>query len=73
MKLNRIGEVLAEKGRNNKWLGEQLGVHANTVSKWVQNSQQPRLEVFKRIAEVLDCDIHDLIISTKPKPLGSVK
>jgi hypothetical protein len=64
--LNRIGQVLKEKGRNNKWLAVKLGVHINTVSQWVHNEQQPHLEVFYQISVLLDCNIHDLIVSTKP-------
>ena len=39
--LNRIKVMLAEKKRTNKWLAEQLGVNAATVSKWCTNSSQP--------------------------------
>jgi DNA-binding NarL/FixJ family response regulator len=34
-KLNRIKAVLADKGKTNKWLAEQLGKDPATVSKWV--------------------------------------
>lgn len=34
---------------------------------YVQNRQQPRLEVFTKIANILDVDIKDLIGSTKKK------
>ena len=71
MTLNRIGEVLQEKGRNNKWLAKELGVHKNTVSKWVQNVQQPHLVIFLQISVLLGCDIRELIVSTGPKPKGS--
>jgi putative transcriptional regulator len=63
--LNCIGEVLDEKGRTNIWLAKKLGRHINTISKWVQNVQQPHLEVFYEISVVLECDILDLIVSTK--------
>lgn len=37
---NRIKAVLAEKGKSNIWLSEQLKVHQTTVSKWCQNEMQ---------------------------------
>ena len=43
--INRIKVVLAEKKRTNKWLAEQLGVNAATVSKWCTNSSQPSLDM----------------------------
>ena len=35
------------------------------VNGYVQNRQQPRLEVLNDIAEILNVDIKDLIVSTK--------
>ena len=32
--INRIKAVLAETGKTNVWLAEQLGVNPTTVSKW---------------------------------------
>lgn len=35
--LNRLKVVLVENQKSNKWLAEQLGVSAVTVSKWCSN------------------------------------
>ncbi|MBD1263164.1 helix-turn-helix transcriptional regulator [Maribacter polysiphoniae] len=63
--MNRIKEVLEEKGIKQKWLAEQLGKSYNMVNGYVQNRQQPRLEVLADIAKILDVDVKDLIVSTK--------
>ena len=63
--MNRIKEVLADKGIKQTWLAEKLGKSYNMVNSYVQNRQQPRLEVLFEIAAVLDVDIKDLIVSTK--------
>jgi transcriptional regulator with XRE-family HTH domain len=63
--MNRIKEVLEEKGIKQTWLAEQLGKSYNMVNGYVQNRQQPRLEVLSEIAQILDVDIKELIISTK--------
>lgn len=65
--MNRIKEVLDEKGIKQTWLAEQLGKSYNMVNGYVQNRQQPRLEVFNEIAEILDVDIKELIVSDKTK------
>jgi len=65
--MNRIKEVLEEKGIKQKWLAEQLGKSYNMVNGYVQNRQQPRLEVLADIAIILDVDVKDLIVSTKEK------
>lgn len=39
--LNRIKVVLVEKDKTGKWLSEQLGKSACTVSKWCKNTVQP--------------------------------
>ncbi len=66
-KMNRIKEVLEEKGIKQKWLAEQLGKSYNMVNGYVQNRQQPRLEVLNEIAEILDIDVKELIVSNKSK------
>ncbi len=43
--MNRIKKVLEEKGIKQTWLAEQLGKSYNMVNGYVQNRQQPRLEV----------------------------
>ena len=60
--INRLKIVLVEKKRTNKWLSEQLGVSASTVSKWCTNSSQPDLGSLLRIADVLNVDIKELIV-----------
>ena len=65
--MNRIKEVLEQKGIKQKWLAEKLDKSFNTVNSYVQNRQQPRLEVLNEIAEILNVDIKDLIISNKEK------
>ena len=63
--LNRLKVVLAEQKKTGKWLAEQLNKDTSTVSKWCSNKMQPSLEMLIKIAELLDVDIRELIISTK--------
>ena len=62
---NRLKVVLAEKKKTNKWLAEQLGKDPATISKWCTNSAQPGLETLYQIAECLEIDVKDLLVSTK--------
>ena len=64
--MNRIKEVLQDKGIKQVWLAERIGKSINIVNGYVQNRQQPRLEVLYKIAETLDVDVKELIISSKP-------
>ena len=65
--MNRIKEVLADKGIKQTWLAEKLGKSYNMVNSYVQNRSQPSLETLMEIAEILDIDVKDLIISNKPE------
>ena len=65
--MNRIKEVLEQKGIKQTWLAEQLGKSYNMVNAYVQNRQQPRLETLMDIANILDVDVKELIISNKEK------
>ena len=63
--MNRIKEVLKEKGIKQIWLADKLGKSYNMVNGYVQNRQQPRLEVLNDIAEILNVDLKELIVSNK--------
>jgi putative transcriptional regulator len=63
--MNRIKEVLKEKGIKQIWLADKLGKSYNMVNGYVQNRQQPRLEVLNDIAEILDVDVRNLLIGNK--------
>ncbi|MBO3116519.1 helix-turn-helix transcriptional regulator [Winogradskyella sp. DF17] len=60
--MNRIKEVLEERGVKQVWLAEQLGKSFNTVNGYVQNRKQPSLEVLYQIAEILNIKVSDLLI-----------
>ena len=63
--MNRIKEVIKEKGIKQIWLADKIGKSYNMVNGYVQNRQQPRLEVLNDIAEILDVDIKELIVSSR--------
>jgi transcriptional regulator with XRE-family HTH domain len=59
--MNRIREVLEEKGIKQTWLADKLGKSYNMVNGYVQNRQQPRLEVLFEIAEIFRVKPTDFI------------
>jgi len=61
--MNRIKEVLEDKGIKQKWLAEQLDKSYNMVNGYVQNRHQPRLEILFEIAKILGVDPKELIQS----------
>lgn len=62
---NRIKAVLAEKGRTNNWLADELDMNRTTVSKWCRNDMQPRIENLFQVAKALDVNVRELLVSTK--------
>lgn len=67
--MNRIKEVLEEKGIKQTWLAEQLGKSYNRENGYVQNRRQPRLEVLYAIADILKVNPKELLrdLSTDDK------
>lgn len=59
--LNQLKLVLVKKKKTNKWLAEQLNVNQTTVSKWYTNTSQPDLATLKRISELLDVNVSEII------------
>lgn len=63
--INRLKVVLAEQGRTNKWLSEKLGKNTATISRWCTNEMQPSLETLVQVADALNVDVRELLVSTK--------
>ncbi len=63
--MNRIKEVLEEKGIKQKWLAEKLGKSYNMVNSYIQNRQQPRVEILFEIAKILDVQPKELLTEIK--------
>ena len=64
-KYNRIKVVLAEKDKTGRWLAEQIGKRNCTVSKYVNQKVQPDIKTLNAIANALDVDVKDLLVSNK--------
>ncbi len=63
--MNRIKEVLEQKGIKQIWLAEQMGKSYNMVNSYAQNRRQPSLEDLYKIAEILNVEIAELLIDRK--------
>lgn len=59
--MNRIKEVLKEKGIKQVWLAEKLGKSYNMVHGYVSNKRQPSIEVLYEIAKLLQVDAKNLL------------
>ena len=64
--MNRIKEVLDEKGLTQTWLAEKLEKSYNMVNSYAQNRRQPRIETLFEIANILNVKVTDLINEKKP-------
>lgn len=57
--------ALADSGKTGIWLARQLKKDPVTVSKWCTNTTQPDLQTLAKIADLLEVDIKDLLVSRK--------
>lgn len=60
---DRLKAVLADSGKTNKWLAEQLGKDPVTISKWCTNTTQPDLQTLAKISELLKINIRELLVN----------
>ncbi len=65
--MNRIKEVLQEKGIKQTWLAEKLGKSFNIVNDYCNNRRQPSLELIFKIAEILNVPVNELLVINKKK------
>lgn len=59
--MNRIKEVLEEKGIKQTWLAEKLGKSFSIVNAYVCSRRQPSLDILFEIAKILELDVRVLI------------
>jgi putative transcriptional regulator len=63
--MNRIKEILDIKGIKQTWLSQKMGKSYNMTNSYVQNRRQPSIEDLYKIAEILDVDVKELLVSNK--------
>lgn len=63
--INRLKAVLAEQGKTNKWLAENLDKNETTISRWCTNEVQPSIDNLVAIASLLKIDVRELINPTE--------
>ncbi len=60
--MNRIKEVLVEKGIKQTWLAEKLGKSYTMINSYVQNRRQPSIEDLYKIANILNVSVTKLLV-----------
>lgn len=58
---DRLREARNEKGLLQRQLAELLNVNQITVSTWERGTREPSIEMIKKIAKLLDCDVNYLV------------
>ena len=60
--MNRIKEVLEEKGIKQTWLAEKIGKSFSQTNAYVCNRRQPSIELLYEIASLLGVEANDLLV-----------
>lgn len=60
--MNRIKEVLDEKGIKQTWLAEKIGKSFSQTNAYVCNRRQPSIELLYEIASLLGVEAKDLLV-----------
>ena len=60
--MNRIKEVLEEKGIKQTWLAEKIGKSFSQTNAYVCNRRQPSIELLYEIASLLGVAAKDLLV-----------
>tara|TARA_R110001592_G_scaffold88299_10_gene260065 strand:+ start:1960 stop:2589 length:630 start_codon:yes stop_codon:yes gene_type:complete len=70
--MNRIKEILEDKGIKQTWLADKLNKSYNMVNSYVQNRRQPSIDDLFKIAIILGVEANELLGTTKkskPRPI----
>tara|TARA_B110000208_G_scaffold98029_1_gene122525 strand:+ start:125 stop:322 length:198 start_codon:yes stop_codon:yes gene_type:complete len=59
--MNRIKEVLKDKGISQTWLAEKMEKSYPTINEYARNKRQPSLEDLYKIAKILNIEVAELL------------
>jgi putative transcriptional regulator len=62
--MNRIKEILKQQGKSQVWLAERVGKSYVVVTNYVNNKTQPSIMTLNLIAEILEVNVRELLVST---------
>ena len=65
--MNRIKEILKDKGISQTWLAKQTGKSYNTINEYSRNVRQTSLEFLYEIAEALKVEVKELLTDREIK------
>lgn len=65
--MNRIKEILKEKGITQTWLAEKMDKSYTTINEYARNVRQPSVEDLYEIADILQVQATDLLVNKKTK------
>jgi transcriptional regulator with XRE-family HTH domain len=63
--MNRIKEVLKDKGISQTWLAEKTGKSYNSINEYARNVRQPSVEDLYKIAGILNISVKELLVENK--------
>jgi len=63
--MNRIKEILKEKGISQTWLAEKTDKSYTTINEYARNKRQPSIEDLYKIAEILNIEAKELLVPIK--------
>lgn len=63
--MNRLKEVLKNKGISQTWLADQMDKSYTSINEYARNKRQPGLEDLYKIADVLNIDASELLVKKK--------
>lgn len=67
---NNIKHFRKKKGLNQEQLAEKLSVTHQAVSKWETGKSQPDIDTLKRLAEIFEVSVEDIIYESGEKRFG---
>jgi transcriptional regulator with XRE-family HTH domain len=71
--MNRIKEILKDKGISQTWLAEKMDKSYPTINEYARNKRQPSLDDLYKIAEILQVNAKDLLVDSDPSATLRVK
>ena len=62
----RLKDMRDDRGLKRRWVGEQLGVHYNTIKNWELGNVRPGPKQILHLARIYDVEPEEFYVGVRP-------
>ena len=71
--MNRLGDIIKEKGLKKGFIANKIGVSVPTLQRYIEGTNYPGAGIAHKLSELLSCSIEDIFFTNNTISVVNVK